>query len=49
MGTVSATIISYESYVETVCTFAQTIDHANHKAATEKLRCKALQAKSNGG
>ena len=35
MGTVSATIVSYESYVETVCTFAQTIDHANRKAATK--------------
>ena len=49
MGTVSTTIISYESYVETVHTFAQTIDHAHHKAATEKLCHKPLQAKSNGG
>ena len=51
LGTTSATIVSYESYVEAVCTFCQTIDHANHKSLHEKVRCKALQAElgSSGG
>ena len=32
LGTLSATTITYESYLETVRTFCQTIDHANRKA-----------------
>ena len=43
LGTTSATATSYESYVETICTFCQTIDHANHKSVHEKNRRKALQ------
>ena len=44
LGTTSATTISYESYVEMICTFCQTIDHANCKAVQEKNEHKALQA-----
>ena len=49
LGTASATSLSYESYVETIRTFCQTIDHTNHKAVQEKSRRKALQAEVNGG
>ena len=49
LGTASATSLSYESCVETICTFCQTIDHTNHKAVQEKSRRKALQAEVNGG
>ena len=49
LGTASVTSLSYESYVETIHTFCQTIDHTNHKAVQEKSRRKALQAKVNGG
>ena len=49
LGTASVTSLSYESYVETIRTFCQTIDHTNHKAVQENSRCKALQAKFNGG
>ena len=48
LSTASVTSISYESYVETICTFCQTIDHTNHKAVQEKSQCKALQAESTG-
>ena len=47
--TASVTSLSYESYVETICTFCQTIDHTNHKAVQEKSRRKALQAEFNRG
>ena len=36
LGTTSVTSLSYESYVETIRTFCQTIDHTNHKAVQEK-------------
>ena len=36
LGTASVTSLSYESYVETICTICQTIDHTNHKAVQEK-------------
>ena len=36
LGTTSATATSYESYVEMIHTFCQTIDHANRKAVHEK-------------
>ena len=49
LGTASVTSLSYESYVETIHTFCQTIDHTNHKAVQEKSHCKALQAEFNGG
>ena len=39
----SATTITYESFVEIIQTFCQTIDHANHKAVQEKSLRKALQ------
>ena len=48
LGTTSVTTVSYESYVETVRTFCQTIDHANQKSLHEKVRCKALQAELGG-
>ena len=44
LGTTLATIVTYESFVEILRTFCQTIDHANHKAIQEKSRRKALQA-----
>ena len=44
LGTTSATILTYESHVETIRTFCQTIDHANRKLTHEKNRRKALQA-----
>ena len=44
LGTTSATVLSYESFVETICTFCQTFDHANHKAVQEKNCHKPLQA-----
>ena len=44
LGTTSATTISFESHVETVRIFCQTIDHTNRKALQEKNRRKALQA-----
>ena len=40
----SATVVSYESHVEMVHIFCQTINHTNHKAIQEKNRCKVLQA-----
>ena len=43
LGTTSATATSYESYVETIRTFCQTIDHANRKALHKKNQRKALQ------
>ena len=43
LGTTSATATSYKSYVETICTFCQTIDDANRKAVHEKNQHKALQ------
>ena len=43
LGTTSATATSYESYVEMIHTFCETIDHANRKAVHEKNRCRALQ------
>ena len=49
LGTAPATSLSYESYVEMICTFCQTIDHTNHMAVQEKSRRKALQAEVNGG
>ena len=49
LGTASVTSLSYKSYVETICTFCQTIDHTNHKAVQEKSCCKALQAEFNRG
>ena len=49
LGTASVTSLSYESYVETIRTFCQTIDHTNHKAVQEKSHHKALQAEFNGG
>ena len=49
LGTASATSLSYESCVETIRTFCQTIDHTNHKAVQEKSHRKALQAEVNGG
>ena len=48
LGTTSATTVSYESYIETVHTFCQTIDHANQKSLHEKVRYKALQAELGG-
>ena len=48
LGTASVTPLSYKSYIETICTFCQTIDHTNHKAVQEKSHHKALQAKFNG-
>ena len=44
LGTTSATTISFESHVETVRIFCQTIVHTNRKALQEKNFCKALQA-----
>ena len=44
LGTTSATVLSYESHVETIQTFCQTIDHANSKVIHEKNQQKALQA-----
>ena len=44
LGTTSATTTSYESHVETVRIFCQTIDHTNRKALQEKNWRKALQA-----
>ena len=32
LGTASVASVSYESYIETIRTFCQTIDHTNHKA-----------------
>ena len=49
LGTASVTSLSYESYLETIRTFCQIIDHTNHKAVQEKSRRKALQAEFNGG
>ena len=49
LGMAPATSLSYESYVETICTFCQTIDHTNHKAVQEKSCQKTLQAEVNGG
>ena len=49
LGTASVTSLSYESYVETIHTFCQTIDHTNHKAVQEKSHHKAIQADINGG
>ena len=49
LGTTSVTSLSYESYVEMMHTFSQTIDHANRKAVEEKSHCKAFQAEFNGG
>ena len=49
LGTASATSLSYESYVETIRTFSQTVDPTNHKAVQEKSHRKALQAEVNGG
>ena len=49
LGTTSVTSVSYKSYVETICTFCQTIDHTNQKAVQEKSRHKALQAEFNRG
>ena len=43
-GTPSAAATTYESHLEHVRTFCQTIDHTNHKAVQEKTRRKALQA-----
>ena len=43
LSTTSATATSYESYVEMIHTFCQTIDHANCKSVHEKNRRKALQ------
>ena len=43
LGTLSATTITYESYLETVRTFCQMIDHANRKAVQEKTHRKVLQ------
>ena len=45
LGTTSAMTISYESHVETVRIFCQTIDHSNRKALQKKNCRKALQAK----
>ena len=36
LDTTSVTSLSYKSYVETIRTFCQTIDHTNHKAVQEK-------------
>ena len=44
LGTTSATTTSYESHVETVWIFCETIDHSNRKALQEKNCCKTLQA-----
>ena len=30
LGTISAATVSYETQVEVVCTFCQTLDHPNH-------------------
>ena len=49
LGMASVTSLSYESYVELIRTFCQTIDHTNHKAVREKSHRKALQAEFNGG
>ena len=49
LGTASVTSLSYESFVETIRTSCQTIDHTNHKAVQEKSRWKALQAEFNRG
>ena len=49
LGTASVTSLSYESYVEMIRTFCQTIDHTNDKAVQEKSHRKALQAEFNGG
>ena len=49
LGTNSVTSLSYESYVEIIHTFCQTIDHTNHKTVQEKSRHKSLQAEFNGG
>ena len=43
LGTLSATTITYESYLETVRTFCQTIDNANRKAVQEETCRKVLQ------
>ena len=44
LGTPSGTTVTYETYIETVRTFCQTIDHANRKPTQDKSRRKALQA-----
>ena len=35
LGTPSSTSITYETYIEMVHTFCQTIDHASHKATQD--------------
>ena len=44
LGMISVSTTSYESYVEIICTFCQTINHTNQKAVQEKNHHKALQA-----
>ena len=44
LGTMSAMVVSYESQIETVCIFCQTIDYTNCKAVQEKNYHKSLQA-----
>ena len=49
LGTVSAMVTSYETPVEIVCTFCQTINHSNHKALQEMNCHKALKVEQTGG
>ena len=43
LGTTSAMVTSYETHVEIVHTFCQTIDHSNCKALQETNHRKALK------
>ena len=49
LGTISGTVISYETHVEIVHTFCQTIDHSNCKALEETNHHKALKVEQTGG
>ena len=51
LGTTSATVPSYESFVETICTFYQTIDHANHRLTMRRITRKPYKQnfKKNSG
>ena len=49
LGTTSATVTSYETHVEVIRTFCQTIDHSNRKALQETNRRKALKVEQTIG
>ena len=49
LGTTSATVTSYKTHVEIICTFCQTIDHSNRKALQETNRRKALKVEQTTG